>query len=167
MLALLVKRISGAPIPVRMYESTKLESTFCFHHNVHGYFNEESNKIFITARLFARPTINEDTERFSRFFTEGQEEFITGRLGNTVGEYSINKDLSVDLLENWDTTYSATDFPPSKGFGGQPIDRELNRQIPFEELDERPLIKALVNTFEEIFPYLSIDRVALLYKKRR
>jgi hypothetical protein len=94
----------------------------------------------------------------SVFHTSCQEEFITGRLGNTVEEYSIVKDLSVDLLENWDTTYSATDFPPPK---------ELNRQIPFEELDEQPLIKALVNTFEEIFPYLSIDRVALLYKKRR
>ena len=94
----------------------------------------------------------------SVFHASCQEEFITGRLGNTVEEYSIVKDLSVDLLENWDTTYSATDFPPPK---------ELNRQIPFEELDERPLIKALVNTFEEIFPYLSIDRVALLYKKRR
>jgi hypothetical protein len=94
----------------------------------------------------------------SVFHASCQEEFITGRLGNTVEEYSIVKDLSVDLLENWDTTYSATDFPPPK---------ELNRQIPFEELDEQPLIKALVNTFKEIFPYLSIDRVAPLYKKRR
>ena len=33
----------------------------CWHY---GYFNEEFNKIFITAQLFTRPTINEETECF-------------------------------------------------------------------------------------------------------
>jgi hypothetical protein len=75
--------------------------------------------------------------------------------------------LSDDLLENWDTTYSAIDYPPPKIFGGMPIERESNRQIPFEKLDERPRLKALVVCFEEIFPYLSIDRIALLYKRRK
>jgi hypothetical protein len=133
----------------------------------HGHFNEESDKHFITARLFAKPTISEDTERFSRFFNVGQQEIITGQLGTTFGEYTIVKDLSDDLLENWDTTYSAIDYPPLKMFGGMPIDRESNWQIPFEKLDERPHIKALVVLFEEIFPYLSIDRIVLLYKRRK
>ena len=84
----------------------------CWHH---GYFNDESNKNFIAAQLFVRPTINEDTEHFSCSCNEGQQEFITGRLDKSVGEYTILKDLSVDLLENWGTTYSATDFPPSNG----------------------------------------------------
>jgi hypothetical protein len=87
--------------------------------------------------------------------------------GATLGEYAIVKDLSDDPLENWDTTYSAIDYPPQKMFGGMPIDRKSNRQIPFEKLDERPCIKALVVCFEEIFPYLSIDRIALLYKRRK
>ena len=51
------------------------------------------------------------------------------------------------------------------GFGRMPIDHESNCQITCDKLDERPRIKALVDTFEEIFPYLSIDRVALSYKK--
>jgi hypothetical protein len=135
----------------------------CWHH---GYFNEESNKIFITAQLFARPTINEETERFSGSFTEGQREFISERLGSMVGKYSIIKDLSIDPLENWDSMYSATDFPPPKGFGRQPIDCKSNCQKPDEKLDERPLMKKLVDTFKEIFPYLSIDKVALLYERR-
>ena len=133
----------------------------------HGYFNDESNKHFITAQLFAKPTISEDTERFSRSFNVGQQEIITGQLGTTLGEYAIVKDLSDDLLENWDTTYSAIDYPPLKMFGEMPIDHESNQQIPFEKLDERPLIKALVVLFEEIFPYLSIDRISLLYKRRK
>jgi hypothetical protein len=61
----------------------------CWHH---GYFNDEANKSFITAQLFARLTINEDTERFSCSFTEAQE-FIDGQL-----KYSSIKDLSDDLL---------------------------------------------------------------------
>ena len=133
----------------------------------HGYFNGESNKHFITAQLFAKPTISEDTERFSCSFNVGQQEIITGQLGTTLGEYAIVKDLSDDLLENWDTTYSAIDYPPLKMFGEMPIDHESNQQIPFEKLDERPLIKALVVLFEEIFPYLSIDRISLLYKRRK
>ena len=133
----------------------------------HGYFNDESNKHFITAQLFAKSTISEDTESFSRSFNVGQQEIITGQLGTTFGEYAIVKDLSDDLLENWNTTYSAIDYPPPKMFGGMPIDPKSNWQIPFEKLDERPRIKALVVRFEEIFPYLSIDRIALLYRRRK
>ncbi len=80
---------------------------------------------------------------------------------------AIVKSVGDDLLENWDTKYSAIDYPPPKMFGVMPIDRKLNQQIPFEKLDERPKIKALVVLLEEIFPYLSIDRIALLYKRRK
>ena len=127
----------------------------------HGYFNEESNKHFITAQLFAKSTISEDTEHFLCSFNVGQQDIITGQLGTTIGEYAIFKGLSDDLLENRDTTYSTIDYPPPKMFGGMPIDCESNRQIPFEKLDEKPHIKALVVLLEEIFPYFSIDRIAL------
>ncbi len=88
----------------------------------HGYFNEETDKHFITAQLFANPTISEDTEHFSSSFNVGQQKIITGQLGTTFGEYGIVKDLSDDLLQNWDTTYSSFDYPPPKIFGGMPID---------------------------------------------
>ncbi len=133
----------------------------------HGYFNDKSNKHFITAQLFAKPTISEDTERFCCSFNVGQQKIITGQLGTTLGEYATVKDLSDDLLENWDTTYSAIDYSPPKMFGGMPIDRKSNRQLPFEKLDERFRIKALVICFEKIFPCLSIDRIALLYQRRK
>ncbi len=137
---------------------------FTSHFWHHGYFNDESDKHFITAQLLTKRTISEDTERFSCSFNVGQQEIITGQLGTTLGEYTIIKDLSDDLLENWDTTYPAIDYPPPKMFGEMPIDRELNRKIPFEKLNERPRIKALV---KEIFPYMSIDRIALLHKRRK
>jgi hypothetical protein len=116
---------------------------------------EESNKHFITAQTFAKPTISEDTERFSCSFNVGQQDIITGQLGTTFRESAVVRDLSDDLWEIWDTTYSAIDYPLPKMFGGMPIDSKLNQQIPFEILDERPRIKALVVLFEEIFPYLS------------
>jgi hypothetical protein len=90
-----------------------------------------------------------------------------GQLEKSFWEYGIVKDLSDDLLENWGTTYSAIDYPPPKMFGGMPIDHELNWEVLFEKFDERPRIKALVVRFKEIFPYLSIDRIVLLYKRRK
>jgi hypothetical protein len=99
----------------------------------HGYCYEESNKHFITAQQFTKPTISEDTERFSRSFNVGQQDIITGQLGTTFREYAIVKDLGGVLLENWDTLYSAIDYNPQKMFRGMPIDCESNRQLPFEK----------------------------------
>jgi hypothetical protein len=72
--------------------------------------------------------------------------------------------LSNDLLQNWDSAYSADEFPPSKGFAGLSINWEPNRQISYEKLDQRLLIKAFVNTFEGLCSCLSIDKTWLLYK---
>jgi hypothetical protein len=78
----------------------------CWHH---GYYNDDANKVFITAQLFARPSIQPDTVRFTHSFTEAQE-FIQGKL-----DKSINNDLSNDLLQNWDSRYSVDEFPPKRG----------------------------------------------------
>jgi hypothetical protein len=76
----------------------------------YGYYNDEANKIFITAQLFARPSIEPDTKRFICSFTQGQG-FIQGKL-----DESTTKELSNDLLLNWDSTYSVDEFPPFKWF---------------------------------------------------
>ncbi len=68
-------------------------------------------------------------------------------------------------MQNWDSTYSVDEFPPSKRFVGLSIDPESNGYIPYKKLDTQPLIKAFVNTFEELFLYLSINKVWLFYIK--
>jgi hypothetical protein len=39
------------------------------------------------------------------------------------------KELTEDLRDNWDTTYSVNLFPPSKEFEGKKIDVTKNRHI--------------------------------------
>jgi hypothetical protein len=128
----------------------------CLHH---GYYNDEANKIFITTQIFAKPYIEPDTKGLTRSFTQSQD-FIQSKLN----ELTI-KELSNDLLLNCDSTYSADEFPWDKGFDGLTVDWESNRQITNTNLNKVPLIRELVNTFVELFPYLSIDMVWLRPKK--
>ena len=155
------KNILCAPIFVEMNKSMLLETKFCFHQKCGTMDTSMKSPTSISSQPNYSQNLREDTERFSCSFNAGQQEIITGQLGTTFGEYAIVKDLNDDLLENWDTMYSAIDYSPPKMFGGIPIDPKLNWQIPFEKLDERPCIKALVIHLEEIFPYLTIDRIAL------
>jgi hypothetical protein len=110
----------------------------CLHH---GYYNDEANKIFITAQLFARPSIEPDIKHFTGSFTQLQD-FIQGKL-----DKSTIKELSNDLLLNCDSTYSVNEFPPCNGFDGLTVDRGSNREIPNTKLNKVPLIQELVTTF--------------------
>jgi hypothetical protein len=44
------------------------------------------------------------------------------------------------------------------------VDRTSNRQIYMKYFTQDPLLKKLVDTFETMFPYLSVDLVWLLHK---
>ena len=46
------------------------------------------------------------------------------------------------------------------------MDRESNRQIYRKHFTQVPLLKNLVDTFETLLPYLSVDLVWLLCKSR-
>jgi hypothetical protein len=46
-----------------------------------------------------------------------------------------------------------------QNFSGGPVDRTSNRQIYKKNFIQVPLLKNLVNTFETMFPYLSVDLV--------
>ena len=75
-------------------------------------------------------------------------------------------DFRDDLIENWDTIYSHTNYRPCKKFSGGPVDRASNRQIYKKHFHEVPLLKNLVDTFESMLPYLSVDLVWLLRKQK-
>ncbi len=49
---------------------------------------------------------------------------------------------------------------------GSPIDRASNRQFYKKHFHEVPLLKNLVDTFEIMLPYLSVDLVLLLRKSK-
>ncbi len=113
--------------------------------------------IYITAQLFARPSIDPDCERLSRSFVETQD-YIEGNLG----ESTVPK-LSNDIVHIWDTKYSHELFPPCLKFDGD-VDKELNHHIFCKKFHQLPTLKELNDTFENLFPYLSIDMLWLLIK---
>jgi hypothetical protein len=50
---------------------------------------------------------------------------------------------------------------------GVPVDRASNRQIYRKHFNQVPLLKNLVDTFETMLPYLSVDMVWLLRKSKK
>ena len=65
---------------------------------------------------------------------------------------------------NWDTSYPLSKFKPCKKIDGDIIDPLSNQQIPKSKFIQVPLINSLVDTFVQLFPYLSIERVWLICK---
>ncbi len=91
--------------------------------------------------------------------------------GNDVTKGHLDKstlvELRDDLINNWDIHYSNPNYQPCKNFSGGPVDRRSNRQIYKKHFTQVPLLKNLVDTFETMFPYLSIDLVWLLHKSKK
>jgi hypothetical protein len=57
-------------------------------------------------------------------------------------------------------------FHRAKGFDGFSVDWETNYLIPNTKFLKVPLMNELVNTLVERFPYLTIDMVWLIHKKK-
>jgi len=77
---------------------------------------------------------------------------------------STIKELSQDLLNNWDEHYPLSQFKPCTDFQGLPVNPDAKRQIQNNQFNQVPLIEILVKTFESLFPHLSIQQVRLLCK---
>jgi hypothetical protein len=75
-------------------------------------------------------------------------------------------ELRDDLINNWDMHYSNPHYRPCKNFSGGPVDRTSNKQIYKKHFTQVPSLKNLVDTFETMFPYLSINLVWLLGKSK-
>jgi hypothetical protein len=83
---------------------------------------------------------------------------------NTINNDTV-AELSNDILQNWNTTYSLEHFGPCKNFDG-PVDRDSNRQISHTKFHEAPLLNKLVDTFTEMLQYLTIAMVWVIVKSK-
>jgi len=127
-----------------------------------GYYNDTSNQFFTQAQLFCEPTLDTEVLRLPRsMMKEKGNQISRGCL-----EPSTLTDFRDDLIENWDTIYGHTNYRPCKKFSGGTVDRATNRQIYKKHFHELPLLKKLVDTFESMLPYLSVDLVWLLRKQK-
>jgi hypothetical protein len=90
--------------------------------------------------------------------------------GNNITRGHLDKsnlvELRDDLINNWDIHYSNPNYRPCKNFSGGPVDRTSNRQIYKKRFTQVPLLKNLVDTFETMFPCLSVDLVWKLCKSK-
>jgi hypothetical protein len=80
----------------------------------HGYYNTKSNKVFYTAQLFVM--VSSKPEAWQNITRKVSRNMIQSH----VAESNL-RELTEDLHDNWDTTYSANMFPPSKEFEGEKI----------------------------------------------
>jgi hypothetical protein len=89
----------------------------------HGYYNIKSNKVFYTAQLFTMGCSSKP-EAWQNITQKVNRNMIQGHVAE-----SKLRELTEDLCDNWDTTYSVDLFPPSKEFEGEKIDVTKNGHI--------------------------------------
>ncbi len=127
-----------------------------------GYYNQKSNQIFTQAQLFCAPFNSTDVLQLPQSLMKGQSKQVTqGCL-----DKSTLSELRDDLINNWEILYSNPEYQLCKKHSGVPVDRESNRQIYKKYFNQVPLLKNLVDTFETMLPYLSINLVWLLHKSK-
>ncbi len=88
----------------------------------HYGYNIKSDKVFFTTQLFPRGSSK--PEAWQNIKRKVNSDMIQGHVAESkLGE------LTEDLRDNWNTTYSVSLFPPSKKIEGKKIDVTKNRHI--------------------------------------
>jgi hypothetical protein len=124
-----------------------------------GYYSIESDKVFYTAQLFAMGSSK--PEAWQNITRKVNANMIQGHVTE-----SQLRDLTEDLHDNWDTTYSVHLFPPTKEFGGEKIDVTKNRHILRANFGSVQRILELVHLFENKYKHLAIRSVWLIKKSK-
>jgi hypothetical protein len=117
------------------------------------------NKVFYTAQLFAMGSSK--PEAWQNITCKVDRKMIQGHVAE-----SKLRELTEDLRDNWDTTYSVNLFPPSKEFEGDKIDVTKNRHILQAKFGSVQRIAELVQLFEDKYKHLDICSVWLIEKSK-
>jgi hypothetical protein len=121
----------------------------------HGYYNIISNKVFYTAQLFT--IYSSKPEAWQNISRKVNRNMIQGHVAE-----SKLRELTEDLHDNWDTTYSVNMFPPSKEFEGEKIDVAKNRHVLKANFGSIQRIAEPVQLFEDEYKHLVIRSVWLI-----
>jgi len=114
---------------------------------------------YYTAQLFCKISDNPEawqnvTRKVNQITIQGckQESWLT--------------QLTQDIRNNRDTTYSVNAFPSAKAFDGDKIDATKNRHILRVMFQGIPLIAELVKYFEEKYTHLEVRSVWMIDKSK-
>ena len=124
-----------------------------------GYYIIASNKTYYTLQLFCIASVN--PEAFQNVTRSFNNKIDAGHL-----EQSRLTQLTQDIRENWDTTYSVHIFPPAKNFDGLKIDELKNRHIYRVRFVNVPLIAELVRYFELKHTNFEVRSVWMMEKSK-
>jgi hypothetical protein len=126
-----------------------------------GYYKIMSNMTYYTAQLFCtlvrsnRESMQNVTRKFNTTIEAGR-----------IGDLSLKelRELTEDIRNNWESTYSVDKFSPAKEFGGEKIDAKKNRHIRRGMFEGK--IAKLVKYFEIKYTHLEVNSVWLIEKSK-
>jgi hypothetical protein len=123
-----------------------------------GYFQIRLNTTYYTAQLFC--TAARDIESWPN----------QTRLENKMMKidelpFEHVRDVSVDLQNNWETTYSESKFCPSKAFDS-PINPATNRHLQEDSFRRENKMNAFVNVFKTSYRHIRVNSVWLIKKSK-
>jgi hypothetical protein len=124
-----------------------------------GYYRIASNKTYYTAKLFCK--VSENCEVWPNVTRKVNQNMIQGR----IQELRLTQ-LTHDIRNNRNTTYSVDVFSPVKAFDGDKTDATKNRHIPSVMFQGVPLIAELVKYCEDKYTYLKVRSVWIIEKLR-
>ena len=111
------------------------------------------------SQLFCK--ISDNPEAWQNVTRKVNQSTMQGRV-----EESWLAQLTQDICNNWDTTYSVNAFPPAKAFDGDKIDATKNRHILRVMFQGVPWIAELVKYFEEKYKHLEVQSVWMIEKTK-
>jgi hypothetical protein len=124
-----------------------------------GFYEIRSQKEYYTAQLFC--TAAQDPKSWTNQTHKQNRNMTTGRLPK-----DQISDISRDIQDNWDTTYSLKNFGPSKAFDSKKIDPGSNRHLQDGTFRDIVHVNNLVEYFENRFRQLHVKSVWLIKKTR-
>jgi hypothetical protein len=125
----------------------------------HGYYNTKSDKVFYPAQLFVIDSSS--PEAWENITHKVNRNMIQSHVAE-----SKLRELTQDLHDDWDMTYSVKMFPPSKEFEGEKIDVTKNRHILQANFGSIQRIAELVQVFKDKYTHLAICSVWLIEKSK-
>ena len=114
-----------------------------------GYYTIASNMTYYTAQLFCK--ISDNLEAWQNVTRKVNHITVQGHV-----EESWLAQLTQDICNNWDTTYSVNAFPPAKAFDSDKIDAMKNRHILRVMFQGIHWIAELVKYYEEKYKHLEV-----------